>query len=105
MSSGLGFGAGAGFLAAVQIAIVHSRYLGRLTFDWMREVLRSPATEKHAAVPWPVLYVHGSVYLLAWKGRCMPCHTFEDAYAAWRDVCLQEGGIIGGRYDVRKCTI
>lgn len=95
----------AGFLPAVQASIVDSRYQGRLTFGWITNVIRSPATERFAVVPWPIIYVHGSGFVLVWQGRHARRERFDEVYELWRDVCVEMGGIIAGRYDVRKCTI
>lgn len=94
----------AGLLPAVHIAIVDSRYQGRLGFAWIKEVLRWPS-QCPTTPPWPVIYVHGDHYIVSWQGAHLPCASFTPAYETWRDVCLARGGIIGGRYDVRKCTI
>lgn len=95
----------AGLLDAVQIAIVDSRYQGRLSFSWVKEVLYLPTRQIHTVVPWPTILVHGEFYLVVWQSRHGRCNSFAQAYEMWRDVCLQMGGVIGGRYDVRKCTI
>jgi len=94
----------AGLLTAVHIAIVDSRYQGRLSFSWIKEVLRWPARTA-ATPPWPVILVHGDCFIVVWHSTHLPCTSFTQAYEAWRDMCLEKGGIIGGRYDVRKCTI
>lgn len=94
----------AGLLPAVHIAIVDSRYQGRLSFAWIKEVLRWPS-QCPSTPPWPVIYVHGDHFIVTWHGEHLPCASFTPAYEAWRDLCLAQGGIIGGRYDVRKCTI
>jgi len=94
----------AGLLAAVHIAIVDSRYQGRLSFAWIKEVLRWPS-RCPSKPPWPIIYVHGGHFVVVWHGAHLPCTSFSAAYETWRDMCLARGGIIGGRYDVRKCTI
>lgn len=95
----------AGMLAAVQIAIVDSRFQGRINFGWIKEVLRAPAFETTSIVPWPLIYVHGEHFLVVWRSQHARCSSFSQAFETWRDICMQGGGVIGGRYDVRKCTI
>ena len=95
----------AGMLPAVQIAIVDSRFQGRINFSWIKEVLRAPVTAAFSIVPWPVIFVHGEHFIVVWRNTHMCCSSFSHAFEVWRDVCMQGGGVIGGRYDVRKCTI
>ena len=95
----------AGLMGIVQMAVVDSRYQGRISFSWMKEVLRTPSNETHEVVPWPVIFCHGESFIVVWQGKSRVCRWFGSAYATWRDVCLQMGGVVGGRYDVRKCTI
>ena len=54
----------AGMLAAVQIAIVDSRFQGRINFGWIKEVLRAPAFKTTYIAPWPLIYVHGEHFLV-----------------------------------------
>lgn len=95
----------AGLLDVVQLAVVDSRYLGRIAFGFANEVVRCPASDCTALGAWPLIFVHGAHYVVSWRVGHVICRSFADAYAAWCDMCVSMGGIIGGRYDVRKCTI
>jgi len=95
-----------GILSAVYFAMIHGRYLGRLNFAWVDMVLVAPSTyggTRDSA--WPLIYVHGGEYLVQWGSRHSRCTTAPAAYNTWVQMCVDLGGIIGGRYDVRKCTI
>ena len=94
-----------GLLSVVQLAVVDSRYLGRIGFAFAKEVIRCPASTCTALGAWPLIFVHGDHYITSWRTGYVLCRSFADAYSTWRDMCLELGGVIGGRYDVRKCTI
>jgi len=94
-----------GLLGVVQMSVVDSRYQGRLAFEWVKKVIKSPSSESTVLPAWPLVFVHGWQYVVVWRTGHAVCPTFSAAYSAWRDLCLGMGGIIGGRYDVRKCTI
>lgn len=95
----------AGLLSVVQLAVVDSRYLGRISFAFANEVIRCPASHTTALGSWPLIFVHGTHYVVCWRAGYVHCSCFADAYSAWYKMCVEIGGIIGGRYDVRKCTI
>lgn len=93
-------------LDCVYFTIVTGRYRGRLNFDWAENVLVLPHKELvQCTHQWPLVYVHGTSYIVHWHGKHAVCASAPLAYTKWLDVCLQLGGVIGGRYDVRKCTI
>jgi len=94
-----------GLLDMVCMAIVDGRYRGRLNFTWVDNVLISPSTLSITPGAWPLIYVHGSHYMVSWHGSHMICPDCRSAYGIWLQLCLDHGGILGGRYDVRKCTI
>lgn len=93
-------------LDVIYFAIINGRYLGRLNFDFIDNVLMLPCMDdlycKHS---WPLIYVHGKNYVVAYNKKHTVCHNARDAYACWHACCLLQGGVIGGYYDVRKCTI
>jgi len=96
------------YLNAVYLAIINGRYLGRLGFAWVDMVLVTPVTAELAGAnvrPWPRIYVHGDSWLVHWNGSHTVCCSAILAYARWAEICIELGGVIGGRYDVRKCTI
>ena len=95
----------AGLLSVVQLAVVDSRYLGRIAFGFANEVVRCPASAGTALGSWPLIFVHGTHYVVSWRVGHVICRSFADAYGAWYNMCVAMGGTIGGRYDVRKCTI
>jgi len=95
-----------GLLPYVYFAIIHGRYLGRLGFDWAAEVLTSPVGyQGRPECAWPLIYVHGGCYLVSWGTKHARCRSALHAYNTWVHMCIELGGVIGGRYDVRKCTI
>ena len=95
-----------GLLSYVYFAMIHGRYLGRLNFAWADVVLVTPSTYEGARdSAWPLIYVHGSEYLVQWGSRHSRCANAALAFNTWVQMCIDLGGIIGGRYDVRKCTI
>ena len=91
-----------GFLDAVTLAIVEGRYRGRLNFLWVDNVVCSPA-RPNVSGAWPVVYAHGSKYIVVWKTRFATCQDFHEAYCTWLQLCMTNNGIIGGRYDITKC--
>jgi hypothetical protein len=96
----------AGLIAHVYFTIVHGRYLGRLGFDWAAEVLTGPTGyQPRSECAWPRIYVHGGWFLVSWGTQHARCRSAPHAYSTWVQMCMQLGGVIGGRYDVRKCTI
>ena len=96
----------AGMLDAVYFAVVDGRYQGRVSFAWCEKVLITPGQgDKSAAAPWPVIYCSCRRYIVVWQGHHAIYPSALHAYEAWLATCLQLGGIIGGHYDVRKCTI
>ena len=96
----------AGMLDAVYFSIVDGRYVGRLAFAWVDNVLVAPGKSRaSAAAPWPLVLAHNKVYVLCWRGAHRVYASAVEVYRAWASTCLDMGGIIGGRYDVRKCTI
>lgn len=96
---------GAGLLDAVQIAIVDSRYQGRLGFGFAKQVLCTPSSECCLLAAWPLIYYHGTEYVVLCHEGHIRCNTFSTAYASWHHVCMANGGILVGRYNVGKCTI
>lgn len=96
----------AGMLDAVYFSIIDSRYVGRLKFQWVEHVLQAPGKVGMASsAPWPRIASHSKHYVLHWRGNHNVYTSAVKAYSAWVALCLQLGGVIGGRYDVRKCTI
>ncbi len=96
----------AGLISHVYFSIIHGRYLGRLGFDWATQVLMSPAVyRKNSKCAWPRIYVHGEWFLVSWGTKHVRCQLATLAYSTWVHMCIEMGGVIGGRYDVRKCTI
>ena len=91
-----------GLLDSVLMAIVEGRYRGRLNFLWVDNVVHAPARPAIGGA-WPVLYVHGSHYVVVWLDKHARCNSFHSAYCTWMKICVDKGGIIAGRYDVRKC--
>jgi len=94
-----------GWLGPLYLAIINGRYLGRLGFAWLDMVLATPSCQLPSARPWPCIYAHGGTYVVHWRDTHTICSTVPQAYTRWIDICLESGGVIGGRYDVRKCTI
>ena len=92
-------------LDPIYLSIVHGRYLGRLGFAWVDMVLVTPTNETAARRPWPLVYVHGDHYIVHHNDSYTMCSDAMHAYATWAAICIELGGVIGGRYDVRKCTI
>lgn len=96
----------AGMLDAVYFSIIDSRYVGRLSFQWVDRVLEAPGQHgMSSSAPWPRIMAHNRLYVLHWRGQHSIHRTAAEAYCAWAATCLDLGGVIGGRYDVRKCTI
>ena len=91
-----------GFLNSVYIAIVDGRYRGRLNFKWVDCVISAPARPNEDGA-WPSILVHGTHFIVLWKGKQTVCHDFPTAYCTWVQICLDEGGIVAGRYNVTKC--
>ena len=94
-----------GWLAPIYLAIIDGRYLGRLGFEWLDMVFVAPSDSTGAPRPWPRIYAHGSAYIVHSPGAHTICSSIPQAYTRWKDICIESGGVIGGRYDVRKCTI
>ena len=92
-------------LDPVYFAIINGRYLGRLGFAWVDMVLVAPTADIAARQPWPLVYVHGGQYIVHHNDSYTVCGNAMHAYATWAAICIEQGGVIGGRYDVRKCTI
>ena len=92
-------------LGPIYLAIINGRYLGRLGFAWCDMVLRTPYGASPVSQPWPSIYVHGSAYIIPCGDTHTICNSVPQAYMRWLDLCIESGGVIGGRYDVRKCTI
>jgi len=92
----------AGLLDVIHLAIVDGRFLGRLNFPWTDNVLGMPARPEHGGA-WPRMMVHGDVYLVHWRSERAVCESFHSAFCTWVRICLSVGGVIGGRYDIRKC--
>ena len=95
----------AGLLDAIQLAIVDARYQGRLSFSWATHVLRTPSSTCTALGAWPLVFCHGTEYVVLCHDGHVRCSAFAVAYAVWRDICMAKGGLLAGRYDVSKCTI
>jgi len=95
----------ANLLGVVQLAVVDSRYQGRINFEFVKQVMRCPASQSIELGAWPLICVHGAHYITIWRTGHIACSNFAQAYTAWRWICVGMGGIIGGRFDVRKCTI
>ena len=93
------------WLGPVYLAIINGRYLGRLGFAWLDMVLATPSSKLPGARPWPCIYAHGGAYVVHSRDTHTICSTVPQAYVRWIDICIESGGVIGGRYDVRKCTI
>ena len=91
-----------GLLDSVLMAIVEGRYRGRLNFLWVDSVIHAPARAAQTGA-WPVIYVHGTHYIVTWLNKQATCTTFHAAYCTWTKVCINQGGVIAGRFDVRKC--
>lgn len=93
-------------LNPVYFAIVNGRYLGRLNFDFISKVVVLPQTElKQEDYAWPLIYVHGSFFIVSFRHQHSVCRCARSAYEQWVGCCVEAGGVIGGCYDVRKCTI
>ena len=92
----------AGLLDIIHLAIVDGRFLGRLNFPWTDNVLSMPARSAHVG-EWPCMMVHGDHYLVHWRDKRAICRSFHSAFCTWVRICLSGGGIVGGRYDIRKC--
>jgi len=92
-------------LDPVYFAIINGRYLGRLGFAWLDMVVVMPADHGSKCVSWPMIYAHGGHYIVHSKDSWCLCGNAMQAYVRWLDICIELGGVIGGRYDVRKCTI
>ena len=95
----------AGLLPAIQLSIVDSRYQGRLGFSWVKEVLRLPHSEDTSLGAWPLIFNHGEHFIVLGHAGHVRCSSFSDAYNAWVSICMTDGGILAGRYDISKCTI
>ena len=96
----------AGMLDAVYFSIIDSRYVGRLMFEWFDRVVEAPGTpHAQTAAPWPRILAHRRHYVLCWQGKQEIYSSAIAVYRAWAQTCLDFGGVIGGRFDVRKCTI
>lgn len=95
----------AGFLDALQLSIVDSRYQGRLGFAWATEVLRTPSSAHTKLGAWPIVIHHGPHYIVLCHDGHVRCASFAVAYSTWYRLCMDMGGILAGRYDIRKCTI
>lgn len=96
----------AGMLDAVYFAVVDSRYQGRVAFAWCEKVLVTPGQwTQERAMPWPLIYCSHQHYVLVWQNQSSTHISALQVYMAWLDICLNMGGVIGGHYDVRKCTI
>ena len=91
-----------GLLDSVLMAIVEGRYRGRLNFVWVENVVHTPARPALSGA-WPLIYVHGRSYVVVWLNRHTVCSSFHSAYCTWVKLCVDNGGIIAGRYDVQKC--
>lgn len=93
-------------LGAVYFAIINGRYLGRINFDFIAKVLVLPChTSLPSDVGWPLIYIHGDHYIVYHKQTHAAFPSARAAYSQWVACCLAQGGVIGGCYDVRKCTI
>jgi hypothetical protein len=92
-----------GLLNAVHMAIVEGRYRGRLNFLWVDNVIDAPARPAKSGA-WPTVHAHGDHFLVTWKDQHATCRDFHEAYCTWVQLCMHYGGgIIAGRYDIRKC--
>lgn len=91
-----------GLLDAVYIAIIDGRFTGRLEFKWFDNVVSTPA-RSHIPGAWPVIYVHGNYYFVVWNNKHVLCSNAHTAFCAWLHICIDDGGTIAGRYNVRKC--
>lgn len=93
-------------LDVIYLAIINSRYLGRLNFNFIDHVIVLPCAERlDRQSSWPLIYVHGGSYIVQSGKYHRVCTGARAAYAQWLACCLAQGGVIGGCYDVRKCTI
>jgi len=96
----------AGMVDALYFSVIDSRYQGRLMFTWIKNVIRAPGQcNSLSTSPWPLIYVNGCHYILHWHGNHAVFDTAVAVYSAWAATCVDMGGVVGGRYDVRKCTI